>query len=199
MNYATLSRQIENMIRIGTVLEVNLSALRCRVKSGELETDWLHMPSQRAGSTRKWSPLTVGEQVIAISPSGVTEAGFVLPLGIFSDAITPPSNSADVELTEYPDGAIISYNHASHELSVTGIDKLTIVASGDINITNQGNTVVNTTGTADVTAGGKATVTADMIELNGGGAVKGCVQGDSVCAFTGLNHPHVSGTVKVSP
>lgn len=198
MNLATISRMIENLVRVGTVHEVDLSASLCRVASGELVTGWLPMPSQRAGSTRKWCPLTVGEQVIVLSPSGDPAAGFVLPMGIFSDAITPPSVSADEHVTLYPDGARLSYNHATHVLNIAGIKDLTIGATGNVNISNDGNSVVNTAGTVDVTAGGKATVTADVIELNGGGAVKGCVQGDSVCAFTGMPHPHISATVKAS-
>lgn len=189
---------IENLVRVGTVHEVDLSAPLCRVASGELITGWLPMPSQRAGRTRKWCPLTVGEQVIVLSPSGDPAAGFVLPMGIFSDAITPPSDSADVELTEYPDGAVISYNHATHVLSVTGIDKLSIVASGDINITNQGNVAVNTSGTADVNAGGKATVKAKTIDLDGGGDLDPIVTKKCICALTGTPHPMASQTVKAS-
>lgn len=198
MNIATLSRMIENLVRVGTVLEVDLATPRCRVKSGNLETGWLRMPSQRAGSTIKWDPLTVGEQVIILSPSGDPAAGFVLPMGMFSDAITPPSNSADVAMTKYPDGAIVSYNHATHVMVVSGIKDMNISATGNLNVLNQGNTVINTTGTADVTAGGKATITAPEIELTDGSAVKGCVQGDSLCIFSGTFHAHVSGTVKAS-
>lgn len=198
MNCAQLSRQIENMIRIGTVLEVDLAAPRCRVKSGELETEWLHMPSKRAGLTRKWDPLTVGEQVIVISPSGVIEGGLVLPLGIFTDAVMPPSNSGNIEMTQYPDGAIFSYNHSISELSITGINMLNIVASGDIQITNDGDAVVNCGGDLNATAAGKATVKAETIELDGGGTVKGVVQADCLCAFTKAPHGQVSATVKAS-
>lgn len=198
MNFAHLSRMIENLVRVGTVLEVDLNTPRCRVKSGNLETDWLRMPSQRAGSTLKWSPLTLGEQVIILSPSGDPAAGFVLPMGMFSDAINPPSNSADVEMTKYPDGAVVSYNHATHAMSISGIKDLNLNATGNLNITNEGNTQINTTGTAKVTAGEKATVTAPEIELTDGGAVKGCVQGDCLCSFTGQPHAQISTTVKAS-
>lgn len=182
MNLANLSRMIENLVRVGTVLEVDLNSPRCRVKSGKLETDWLRMPSERAGATLKWDPLTVGEQVIILSPSGNPAAGFVLPMGIFSDAITPPSLSADVHMTKYPDGAIVSYNHATHALSISGIKDLGVTATGNVN----------------VTADGKATVTAPDIDLTDGNGSKGCVQGDSICAYTGVPHPHVSASVKAS-
>lgn len=198
MDIATLSRMIENLIRIGTVHDVDLAAPRCRVASGELITGWLPMPSQRAGTTRKWSPLTVGEQVIIVSPSGELAAGCVLPLGIFSDSIAPPSSSADVELTEYPDGAIIGYNHATHELSVGGINKLTIVATGDVCVDNDGDAIVNCKGALNATVGGKANVTANQIELDGGGVLDPVVTQKCACALTGLDHPMASTTVKAS-
>jgi phage baseplate assembly protein V len=67
-------------------------------------------------------------------------------------------------------------------MTIQNIDDLNVTAAGAVN----------------VTAGGKATVTADIIELNGGGAVKGVVQKDCICAFTGFPHPQASATVKAS-
>ncbi len=55
--------------------------------------------------------------------------------------------------------------------------------------------------TATVNCTGKATVKAEGgIDADGAGdgAVKGIVQGDCLCAFTGMPHPHVSATVKGS-
>lgn len=57
---------------------------------------------------------------------------------------------------------------------------------------------VTTTSDVNVTAGGKATVAAAGIDLDGGGAVKGVVQRDCICAFTGSPHPMGSATVKAS-
>ena len=198
MDIAQLSRMIENMIRIGTVLEVDLTAPRCRVKTGKLDTEWLSMPSRRAGQTRKWDPLTVGEQVIIISPSGGLESGLVMPMGIFSDTITPPSNSGDVEITQYPDGAVFSYNYSTSKLSITGINMLNVVASGDIQISNDGDAIVNCGGALNATVGGKATVKADLIELDGGGILDPVVTQKCSCALTGLDHPMASTTVKAS-
>jgi len=198
MNTAQLSRMIENIVRLGTVEEVDLSAPLCRIKTGELITDWLRMPSQRAGNTRKWSPLTVGEQVMILSPSGVLEAGVVIPMGIFSDAITPPSNSGDVEMTQYPDGAVMSYNHSTSELNITGIKMLNIAASGDVIVTNDGDLVAHCKGAANITADGKATVKANKIDLDGGGTLDPIVTQKCICSLTGLSHPMASTTVKAS-
>lgn len=197
MNLAELSRRVENMIRFGTIAEVNHDARRVRVSSGELTTDWLKWRAGRAGATRTWDPPTLGEQVMVLSPSGVLENGIVVP-SIYSDVHDAPDGSPDTHVTQYPDGAVTSYNHVTHVMAVSGIKDLNINATGNVNITNEGNTVVNTTGKADVTAGGKATVTAPEVEMTDGSGSKGCVQGDSLCSFTGKQHPHVSATVKAS-
>lgn len=197
MNTAELSRRLENMIRIGTVAEIDHAARCVRVQSGELRTDWLKWRSGRAGATRTWNPPTVDEQVMILSPSGELANGIVMP-SIYSVAHDAPSDNPDEHVTEYPDGARIVYNHATQVLNISGIKDLAIAASGNVNLSNGGDAVVNTAGDVSVMAGGKATITADTIDLDGGGAVKGCLQGDSICAYTGHQHPHISGTVKAS-
>ncbi len=60
---------------------------------------------------------------------------------------------------------------------------------------------IETSLTVDVKAGGKATIEAGgTVEIKGatGAAVKGIVQGDCLCAFTGAPHPMVSATTKGS-
>lgn len=64
-----------------------------------------------------------------------------------------------------------------------------------------GNVVVQAGGTALVKSVGKATVEAGgTVEIKGatGAAVKGIVQGDCICAYTGAPHPMVSSNVKGS-
>ena len=63
---ASLSHLIENLIRLGTVAEVDHGSLpdkrpaRVLVQSGELLTGWLPWTALRAGTTRDWDPRTVG-------------------------------------------------------------------------------------------------------------------------------------------
>ncbi len=128
MDLAELSSRLANLIRLGTVLEVNHGAERCRFKSGRLETDWLRWVTLRAGETKEWNPPTVGEQAVLLSPSGVTENGVVL-VGIFSDAAPSPSHSPDEHVRTYPDGARIAYDHASGALTVTGIKTALVEAT----------------------------------------------------------------------
>lgn len=56
-------RLFRNLVRIGTVTEVDLVAGMCRVRTGENHTDWLQWLSARAGNSRTWVTLSVSEQV----------------------------------------------------------------------------------------------------------------------------------------
>lgn len=114
------ARRIENMIRSGTIHEIDhgekgKSPARVRVKTGNLITDWLPWGAQRAGKTKKWSPPTIGEQVGLISPDGDTTKAMLMPGGFYQDASDTPSNSPDKDVTLYPDEAREEYDHKKSE------------------------------------------------------------------------------------
>jgi len=121
-------RLLRNLIRIGTVSEVNLSDGKCRVDTGNNTTGWLHWLSARAGKTRSWNAPSVGEQVLVLCLGGELDTGFVLP-GVYSDACPAPSASADALHWSFPDGAVIEYEPKSGALTATGIQTATIRAA----------------------------------------------------------------------
>lgn len=92
MSYAIteLDRRLANMIRVGTIKEVDLDAGLAGVQlgdpdddDGDFETDFLPWLVARAGQKRKkWTAPEVGEQVLVLSPSGELSQGFILG-GIF--------------------------------------------------------------------------------------------------------------------
>lgn len=125
---ADINRRLESIVRQGSILAVDHYAALCRVKSGELETDWLPWLERRAGTTRDWDPPTIGEQCILLSPSGDPANGFVIT-GVFSNANPAPNDTPDECTREYPDGARVSYNHQTGHLSITGIKTFEIKAS----------------------------------------------------------------------
>ncbi|WP_439587658.1 phage baseplate assembly protein V [Hydrogenophaga sp.] len=112
-----LLRRLENLLRPGTIHAVNHATARVRVASGGLVTDWLPWFERRAGNVRTWSPPSVGEQCLVLSPGGDPANGFVL-VGVASDAHPSPSASPHVDRTQYPDGTTIDYDHAAHVLRV---------------------------------------------------------------------------------
>lgn len=103
-----LMRIIANLIRTGTVTEVDADKWLCRVKTGDLETNWLNWLTLRAGKSRTWWKPSVGEQVLVLAVGGELTTAFVLP-GIYSDACPPPSTSEDAMVTAFPDGGWIEY------------------------------------------------------------------------------------------
>lgn len=131
MDLVELSRRLENIIRLGTIHSVDHAAVRVRVQTGHLITQWLPWLENRAGETTTWNPPTLGEQCILFSPSGEPENAIAL-MGLNSDAIQPPSHSADNHVIKFPDGATFSYNHATGHLEITGIKTAEIVASESI-------------------------------------------------------------------
>lgn len=121
-------RLLNNMIRTGTVLEVNLQDGLCRVQTGELQTTWLNWLTPRAGRSRTWWAPSVGEQVLLLSIGGDLTTAFVLP-AIYSDEHPAPSASADALHITFPDGAVIEYEPETSALTVSGIKTATVTAS----------------------------------------------------------------------
>ncbi|EKN3567292.1 phage baseplate assembly protein V [Yersinia enterocolitica] len=127
-------RLLHNLIRIGTVAEVDLDRALCRVATGDNITGWLNWLTLRAGQSRSWWAPSEGEQVLILSLGGELDTAFVLP-GIFSDHFPPPSASANGLYITFPDGATLHYEPDSGELLADGIKKAVINASESVNVT----------------------------------------------------------------
>ncbi|VVD78442.1 phage baseplate assembly protein V [Pandoraea fibrosis] len=114
------NRLIANLIATGTVAEITYRPLRVRVLVRDRLTDWLPCLQPAAGRVRIWLPLSKGEQVTVLSPSGETGNGIVMR-GVPSDAIPSPSENPNEFMIDLPDGARIVYNDATGALSATGL------------------------------------------------------------------------------
>lgn len=130
-----LGRQMANLVRIGTISELDEASARVKVSAAGLTTDWLPWSASRAGNTRQWSPPRVGEQVVLASPYG--DLGQAVVIGsLFSDDKPAPATSKDQETTVYPDGSTVDYNSATNTLTVT------VAGSGNVVINCKVATVV---------------------------------------------------------
>ncbi len=112
---ADLNRRLNNLIRFGTIAQVDYEASRVRVKSGELLTDWLPFFNIRAASSFVWDPPEQDEQAVIFSPSGELSAGVVI-YGLGSSKYPAPSADPKLHRRTYPDGAVIEYHHGNHRL-----------------------------------------------------------------------------------
>jgi phage baseplate assembly protein V len=128
---AELTRRIENLLRIGTVAEVKGNL--CRVKTGELLTQFRPFFTRRAGTAKtSWRP-TVGEQVMLLSLSGDLTNAYILP-ALYSDENPEPDDNDNRERTVYPDGAVIEYDPDTSALKVSGIKTASVQASERVTI-----------------------------------------------------------------
>jgi phage baseplate assembly protein V len=142
-------RQFINSIREGSVLEVQGS--RCRVATGDLETDWIRWFVPMAGESIEWSAPSIEESVVLLCPCGDPAQSFALR-GYYSDEYPAPSEDPNKHLRVYKDGASVEYDMASHTFTIT--------------LPGGGKTIINAADQATVNAK-KADVNADAITLNG--------------------------------
>jgi phage baseplate assembly protein V len=184
MDLVELNRLLHNLLRFGVVASVDHDGGTCTVRTGALVTRPLPWLVQRAGDARTWWAPSVGEQVLLLCPGGDTTRGVVQP-AIYSNAAPRPAGSDTAHVTTYPDGAVVSYDPETHQLTGTlpAGGKVAITADGGVQIT--GDTTITGTLTvteatdlgatlhvaADVTV--DTTVTASTDVVGGGKSLKG--------------------------
>lgn len=132
-NLTEIMRLITNLIRTGVVTEVDREKWLCRVKTGDLETNWINWLTLRAGNARTWWKPSEGEQVVLLSLGGNLETAFALP-AVYSNQFAPPSTSADACVTEHPDGGWFEYEPATGRWYVRGIKSMVIEAADNITL-----------------------------------------------------------------
>lgn len=161
---AALSRLLENLIRFGTIAQVQMTPPRVRVKTGDLLTAWLPWIAIRAGEDHTWDPPTENEQVVLLSPSGQLANGIALT-GIFSTDHPANGDRPGLQRRTYRDGAVIEYDSIAHHLRAVLPEAGTtqIISQGGLHIvgpiTHEGD--YTQTGNQNVT--GKVTVSEDVV------------------------------------
>lgn len=179
------NRRIENIIRFGTIAEVDHAKRRARVQSGEILTDWLPWVAFRAGTTKIRSPVTVGEQCIVLAASGELTTAAIL-VGIYTLEFNTPSNSPDEHVIEFADGATITYNQANSDLTVSGIKTATVQAETKITLKTP---LVECT--KDLNVDGNAEIKGNT-QVGGSVTAGGDVKGGSI-SLQGHTHSGVKG------
>ena len=182
---------LATLVRLGTVLSVDLAEARCIVRYGDpdgeddAETPPIRWLMPRAGLTRIWSPPSVGEQVLLLAPDGQLGAAIALT-GIVQDSF-PPLGNSKAEAIEWEDGAKITYDPKAHALTAilpangTALIEATggIILRGDVTI--DGDLTVQGAAQVDETLTATEDVVADGISLTGhthGGVQPGAADTD---------------------
>ncbi|AUV02248.1 phage baseplate assembly protein V [Enterobacteriaceae bacterium ENNIH1] len=156
MNPAELIRLLENLIRTGTVTEIDADNWRVRVESGDLQTTWLRWNTQRAGAFNIWLPPSVGEQVWLLCIGGNPETAIIGGSLYSNDNPAPGSSASEIVMTA-PDGARFHYDASAGALTVSGVRTARLEAS--VSVTLDTPTVECTsllkTKTLEVSSGGE--------------------------------------------
>lgn len=192
MNLNELYRLICNLVRIGTVLDVDEEKYLARVETGENKTDWIRWGVERAGEAVTWWAPTVGEQVFIFCPCGEMETAFIGG-SLYSEDSPPPDKGETTRVTLHPDGAKFLYDPKASALVVSGVKTADVTASGSIAATVPVVTVkADTRVTLDtpevVCTGNLRTAT---FEVTGGGKMNGAFIG--TVTFNGVkpdDHGH---------
>lgn len=98
-----LSRQFQNLSSIGTVIAIDASAWKIRLKIDENETDWIPIPTMAAGVVKIWRCPSLGEQY-SVSAQGGELTSAVPQISLFSEKFPPPStdpNEVFVQIGEH--------------------------------------------------------------------------------------------------
>jgi phage baseplate assembly protein V len=156
---ADLARRLENLLRLGTIAEVDHAGARCVVATGKLKTAPLPWIAARAGDARTWWAPSVGEQVLLLCPGGDPANGVVLP-ALYSTAQPRPDGSDTAHVAVYPDGARIAYDPAAHQLDAILPEggKANLTAPGGVHITGDTTITGRLRATADATFDAKVAV-----------------------------------------
>ena len=175
-----IMRLITNLIRTGTVSEVDPVNWLCRVKTGDLETNWINWLTLRAGSTRTWWQPTIGEQVVLLSLGGNLETAFALP-AIYSEAFPPPDYSEDGDTTEYSDGGFFQYDPARNLWLIRGVKNVLVEGAENMELNTK-----------------KFALNADEAVINAAMKINGAVtqSGGAMSSNGVVVHSHKHGGVK---
>ncbi|HFI3232785.1 TPA: phage baseplate assembly protein V [Escherichia coli] len=201
MNLNELYRLICNLVRIGTVTDVDLAAEPpvARVSTGENTTDWIRWAALRAGTAVTWWAPTPGEQVLLFAPCGDLENAVIMG-SLYSDSVKPPDNGETSNVTLHPDGAKVLYDPATGALAATGIKSATVEASDSIAATAPKMTCTATTSitldTPEVICTKK--LSCSTFEMKQGGKMTGDVEhsGGSITSNGVVVHTHKHGGVE---
>ena len=123
LDLVELARRLANVVRAGTVAELDAGGYRVRVrydtdeKGAAILTAPIPWAVARAGPDRTWWAPEVGEQVLLLAPSGELTQAIALP-ALYSDAHAAPETDPEKSVARHADGALFQYDRESHEYRI---------------------------------------------------------------------------------
>lgn len=148
---AELQRRLENVIRIGSIAEVDHDAKKIRIQSGEILSAWLPWPVEMGRNFKRWRPLRVGQQVIIGSASADPAQAVIIGM-LYTDALNAPSAEPALDLIRFENGAEISHHLDTGKITVICKGEVDVKASSHITVVSGGNISFTAEGVMSYTA-----------------------------------------------
>ena len=129
-----LLRQFQNLSSIGTVIAIDASAWKIRLKIDENETDWIPIPTMAAGVVKIWRCPSLGEQ-FSVSAQGGELTSAIPQISLFSENFPPPStdpNEVFVQIGEHFFNVNIESGEALFKLNKCTFDVPETVFTGTV-------------------------------------------------------------------
>ena len=125
---------LENLIRVGQVIEADVPAAKVKVATGGNITGWIPMPASVGKNFIAWTPMRFGQTVTLACPSGDLAQARIISTGYTVGDVPAPSGNADKDLIQFNDGTRIEYNSATHELDIYSAKNITITAANHLRL-----------------------------------------------------------------
>lgn len=129
-----LTRQFQNLASIGTVIAVDASVGKMRLKIDENETDWIPIPTIAAGVVKFWRCPTLGEQ-FSVTAQGGELTSAVPQVSLFSEANPPPTDNPDemfIQLGEHSIVVNVATGEANFKLNKCVFDVPETIFKGKV-------------------------------------------------------------------
>lgn len=158
MDIIELARRLDNLIRLGTIAEVDTAAKPAplvRVSTGKLLTAWVPCFQIAAGAEQDVAAPSVGEGCLLLCPCGEPAQGFAFR-GLPTEQHPSPDFTASQRVRRFADGALIRYDAETHKLEALLPPGATILVAAPGGMTVAGNLKVlgKVIATIDVEADG---------------------------------------------
>ena len=112
---AELKRRIDDMVRVGTIVECRYESEppMAKVRFGETLSGWIPFMADRAnGQEVSWDAPEVGERVLVLALSGDTHSARILPGALYCEDHPQPSVSPDIISRQHNDGSHDTYDRS---------------------------------------------------------------------------------------
>lgn len=130
-----LTRRLDNVVRVGTVIEADYMAEppAARVDFGDYESGWMPFMTRRAnGQETSWDAPELGERVTVLAISGDTASAQIMPGALYCDENPAPAVDPGLITRMHDSGAHDTYdqNGKLRVIQVPAGEAIKLIAGG---------------------------------------------------------------------